>query len=54
MTLNGLVASIDGRQIIRDEIRGLVDQAESLGVALAERLLDAGGDKILEEIYGRA
>ena len=54
LTLNGLVASIDGRQIIRDEIRGLVDQAESLGVALADRLLDAGGDKILEEIYGRA
>ena len=54
LTLNGLVASIDGKQIIRDEIRGSVDQAESLGVALAERLLGAGGDKILQDIYGRA
>ena len=54
LTLHGLVASVDGQRIIRDVIHGSVDEAESLGVALAERILEAGGDKILNEIYGRA
>ncbi len=54
LTLDGLVASIDGKTIIRDEIRGKSSEAHTLGVQLAERLLARGGDKILREIYGRA
>lgn len=54
LTLDGLVASIDGKTIIRDEIRGKSGEAYALGVQLAERLLARGGDKILREIYGRA
>jgi hydroxymethylbilane synthase len=54
LTLDGLVASIDGKTIIRDEIRGKCGEAHALGVQLAERLLARGGDKILREIYGRA
>lgn len=54
LTLDGLVASIDGKTIIRDEIRGKSGEAYVLGVQLAERLLARGGDKILREIYGRA
>ncbi|MBH0193013.1 MAG: hydroxymethylbilane synthase [Nitrospira sp.] len=53
LTLDGLVASVDGKTIIRDEIRGKNAEAYALGVQLAERLLARGGDKILREIYGR-
>ena len=54
LTLKGLVASVDGKTIIRDEIHGKSGEAHVLGVQLAERLLARGGDKILREIYGRA
>jgi len=50
----GLVASIDGTHVIRDRIEGPVEQAAPLGTTLAERLLDAGGKHILDQIYGRA
>ena len=49
--LRGLVGSVDGETIIRDEIRGPATGAETLGVTLAERLLDAGAAKILKELY---
>ena len=52
--LRGLVASTDGRKILRDEIRGPAADAEALGVTLAERLLAAGADAILAEVYGQA
>ena len=54
LVLEGLVASIDGKTIIRDQIAGTGQQAHALGVQLAERLLTRGGDKILREIYGSA
>lgn len=50
--LRGLVGEPDGSIILRDEIAGPVDQAESLGVSLAERLLDAGAGEILARVYG--
>ncbi len=50
----GLVASVDGTQVIRDRIEGPVEQAAPLGTALAERILEAGGKHILDQIYGRA
>lgn len=50
--LRGLVGSVDGKEILFDEIRGPVAEAESIGVALAERLLAAGADRILAEVYG--
>lgn len=45
--LTGLVASVDGTQLIRDRISGAADDAESLGQALAERLLHLGADDLL-------
>ncbi len=51
--LKGLVASLDGGRVIRDEMEGPVDEAARLGVALADRVLDAGGKQILDEVYGR-
>ena len=51
LVLEGLVASIDGRRLIRDGITGDPDQPEKLGLDLAERLLAQGADAILREIY---
>ena len=48
--LRGLVASLGGSRVVRDEIRGLATQAAHLGAELAERVLVAGGEVILEEI----
>lgn len=49
--LRGLVGSLDGQHIIRDEIRGPAAQAEQLGQQLAERLLQAGAQDILTAVY---
>jgi hydroxymethylbilane synthase len=54
LRLDGLVASVDGARMVRDQVLGPAANAESLGVQLAERLLEQGGDAILKEIYGRA
>lgn len=52
--LEGLVASVDGKDMIRDAVEGATEQAGELGRQLAERLLARGGDKILKAIYGTA
>ncbi len=49
--LEGMVAGVDGRRLIRESEEGPASQAESLGVRLAERLLQRGADVILNEIY---
>jgi len=54
VTLEGLVASVDGKEIIRDRVRGTVTDPESIGIQLGEQLLARGGDKILQAIYGTA
>ena len=51
MNLIGLVASTDGKKIIKDSIAGTVDRAEALGVELAEKLLKMGAWDILKEVY---
>ncbi len=50
MTVEAVIASLDGRESFRDILRGSRREAENLGKALADRLLDAGGIKILHEI----
>lgn len=52
LLLEGLLASVDGKTVIRDRVQGKSQEAHKLGVQLAERLLARGGDKILREIYG--
>ena len=54
LMMNALVAGVDGRRLVRDSIRGGVEEAHHLGVRLAERLLERGGGEILKEIYGTA
>ncbi|MFY0639676.1 MAG: hydroxymethylbilane synthase [Bermanella sp.] len=51
--LRGLVGSEDGQTIIRTEINGHVDDAETLGIQAAENLLAKGAGKILADVYGR-
>jgi hydroxymethylbilane synthase len=48
--LRGLVASLDGTRLVRDDINGPAVAGAELGTELAERLLAAGADAILEEI----
>jgi hydroxymethylbilane synthase len=52
LRLRALVGSVDGSEIIRDEIRGPRADAERLGEALADRLLAAGAGRILRAVYG--
>lgn len=52
VTLRALVGSVDGKEIIRDEIRGARADAERLGEELADRLLAAGAGRILRAVYG--
>lgn len=47
LTLDGLVAAPDGSQILRDNITGSLDNAESTGVALADRLIARGANNLL-------
>lgn len=54
LTLTGLVASPDGKTLIRDTVAGPAREGEALGAALAERLLARGADRILRETAGGA
>lgn len=52
--LEGLVASVDGRRLVRDSLEGGRGEGEALGLRLAEALLSRGADAILKEIYSRS
>lgn len=49
--LRGLVGNPDGSVLYRAEAWGELEQAEQLGISVAEDLLRQGADKILQEIY---
>lgn len=50
LTLQGRVGSVDGRELLHDQIVGAAVDAEGLGVTLANRLLAAGADRLLAQI----
>jgi hydroxymethylbilane synthase len=50
--VQGLIASLDGAQVFRDSIVGAQKDAAALGRALAERMLFAGADKLLQALRG--
>ncbi len=52
LTLRALVASIDGREVVRGERTGPAAEARSLGEALAEELLARGAGEILRRLEG--
>jgi len=49
--LRALVGAPDGSQMVRGERRGPADQAEALGISLAEELLNNGAREILADVY---
>ena len=49
LRLTGYVGSIDGKRWVRQELEGSLEEAETIGVVLAERMLADGADKILFE-----
>ena len=52
--LRGLVGQPDGGLLLRAEATGSVNDAEALGVGVAEDLLAQGADAILQAVYGEA
>jgi hydroxymethylbilane synthase len=48
--LVGLIARVDGSEVIKSTQKGNIADSESIGISLAEVLLERGGDKILKEL----
>jgi len=51
INLKGMVASIDGKQLIKDRASGSIADPEEVGKKLANQLKQQGADKILKEIF---
>lgn len=51
LSMRGLVGSLDGSTLLKASISGTRDEAEALGVKLAEDLLAQGAAAILAEVY---
>mgnify|MGYP001174880356 FL=1 len=51
ISLTGMVASIDGKTLIKDNSIGSLNEPEKIGIDLARKLIDQGADKILAEIF---
>lgn len=50
LTVAGVVASLDGTEVLRDEASGPASDPEGVGDELADKLLAAGAGRILDEI----
>ncbi|MEO1925374.1 MAG: hydroxymethylbilane synthase, partial [Gammaproteobacteria bacterium] len=48
--LVGLIASVDGNEVIKSTLKGNIADSNDIGTSLAETLLQRGGDKILKEL----
>lgn len=53
LIMDGLVGSISGERIIRKQIISNTEDAEKIGIRLAEELLYSGAKEILDEVYCR-
>lgn len=51
LTLTGIVASVDGQNLVKDTVTGAVNQAEALGTELANLLREQGAQEILDVIF---
>jgi len=51
LTLVGMVASLDGKQLIRDTVSGEKSNAKQIGKDLATKLKDQGAGEILAKIF---
>jgi len=50
LTLVGLVAKVDGSEVIKAKLSGDLTEGENIGTALAETLLERGADQILKAL----
>lgn len=50
LTIRGLIASLDGVRVIKDDLTGPPERAEELGIKLGQRMLSSGAGEILAEI----
>jgi len=50
LVLSGFVASIDGKQYIKETISGNIAKGAELGVEMAEKMLERGAHEILNQI----
>ena len=48
--VEAVIASLDGRTLFRDSAAGPAEEAEALGISLANKLLDMGGRDILRSL----
>lgn len=51
LTIDGLVAELDGSSIFRETLTGSRDQAEAMGIQAAEKVLASGGGEVLKRLY---
>ncbi len=51
LTLTGIVASVDGQQIVKDTVIGKASDAESVGIELAQKMRSQGAQEILATIF---
>jgi hydroxymethylbilane synthase len=54
LRLDGIVGTVDGKRLLKHRLEGPIEKAESIGVELAEILLNQGAREILDEIYGKS
>ena len=52
ISITGFVASVDGKQMLRETVVGKCNSPEALGQALARKLVEQGADKILAALDG--
>ena len=53
LTLKGMVASLDGKQLLKETISGKRSDATQLGIELAKQLRNMGAGEILAEIFAQ-
>jgi hydroxymethylbilane synthase len=53
LNLQGMIASIDGEKVLYDMVEGNAGSSEGLGLLLAQRMLQAGADELINEVKGR-
>lgn len=50
LKVRAVIASVDGLQVIRQDITGKKSEAEALGIALAQKMLADGGKELMAQI----
>jgi hydroxymethylbilane synthase len=50
LSLDGMVSSLDGSVMYREVVRGKVGDADEIGTRLAEKAIERGADKVLEDV----